>query len=277
MSKVTINHIARYIMAPVLFLTVALTAGIRIQPGTNALLFVHPPLVSCIVGALAIVLLVRCGVVQIAGSDDRNRETLDIASRLVLMAAVYLATVQVFNSVTPEAGLLNAFFNLFYLLILLNYLFVLFNPRRLAGALATLLGASFMLKYLLLADLFAPASSWSKYVVQELMKVGTLGILDQGPIAPATGYLAFFSVALYLLGLYLIAPRMTGSEALLYKILANQYSLTPSDRIRLIKALARLEPNSGAVGADVEGLEQVTRFAEPAPKRLLPWDQATRH
>src|SRR5262249_22094946 len=254
MSKPAINYIKQHIVAPVLFLTVALTAGIRFQIGTNALQFIYPPLVSCIIGALAMVLLVRCGVVEVAGSHAENEGVLDSASRLVLAIAVYLATVQIFSTVTPERGLLSLFFNLFYLLILINDLFVVFNPRRLAGALAAILGVSFLLKYLLLADLFAPSSSWGKYIFQELVKAGSLGALDQEPFGPATGYLAFFSVALYVLGLYLIAPRVTRTEALLYRLLSHRSALSPSERIRLLSALVGSDRDSESLNFEVSDL-----------------------
>ena len=133
-SNATTRHIVRYIVAPMAFLTVALTAGVRFQVGTNAFQFMYPPLVSCIVGVLAMVLLVRCGIVGSADANSGDGGILEGVSRLVLIGSIYVATVQVFSSVTPERGLLSFVFNLFYLLILINDLFVVFNPRRLAGA-----------------------------------------------------------------------------------------------------------------------------------------------
>jgi hypothetical protein len=242
------SYLARYLIAPVLFLTVALTAGIRFQIGANTFQFVYPPLISCIVGALGIVLLVRWGLPANDRLDGRHQGVLDITSRLVLISAIYLATAQVFSLVTPEHGLLSFFFNAFYLLILLNDLFVVFNPRKLAGALAVILGASFMLKYVVMADVFAPATTWGKYILQELLKTGSLGVLDQEPFAPSTGYLAFVTVGLYVLGLYMIAPSVSASDALLYRIVAGRYGLTPSERIRLATALASLNELTGDQG-----------------------------
>jgi hypothetical protein len=247
------GYIVKYIFAPVIFLTVALTAGIRFQFGTNTFQFVYPPLFSCIVGALAIILLVRSGIRPgVPDSRDHDQDSeqkgpLESASRLVLITALYFATVQVFSLVTPVSGLLSLFFNVFYLLILLNDLFVFFNPRRMAGALAVILGVSFILKYLVLADIFAPAASWGKYILQELLKTGSLGVLDQEPFAPATGYLALFTVALYIFGLFLIAPKSAGSETLLYRIIEGRYRLTTSQRLRLAKAIARLEDNETGI------------------------------
>jgi len=249
--KPTIRYVVNYLLAPIVFLTVALAGGIRFQVGTNTFQFVYPPLVSCIVGALAIVLLMRCGIgrtaeslSQGAGPDGEQSGVLENASRALLIIAVYFATVQVFSLVTPDSGLFFFFFNVFYLLILLNDLFVVFNPRRLAGALAVILGASFMLKYLVLAAIFSPASSWGNYILQELLKTGSLGALDQEPFAPATGYLAFFTVAFYVLGLFLIAPRSARSasgDALLYAIRANRYGVTTSEPVLLEVTVASRE------------------------------------
>jgi len=238
MNKASMRHLARYVLSPVLFLTVALIAGIRFQAQTSGFQFIYPPLVSCIVGALATVLLIRCGLFRTTQPDSEDQGVLDGISRLVLISCAYLATVQVFNCVTPERGLLSVFFNIFYLLILLNDLFVVFNPKKLAGALATILGASFLLKYLLLSDLFAPASSWGKYLLQEFVKAGSLGALDQEPFAPATGYLALSAVGLYVVGLYLIAPIVSRTDAVLYKILTHRYALTHSERIQLLTTVA---------------------------------------
>jgi preprotein translocase subunit Sec61beta len=248
-------------------LTVALTAGIRVQIQTNAIEFIYPALAACVVGGLAMILLIRSGLVPFFEPEESNEGFLDRASRLVLGVAVYAATVQVFNMVTPERGLLNLVFSLFFLLILLNDLFFVFNPKRLAGALATILGASFLFKYVLLADLFAPTSSWGKYFFQELVRAGSLGVLSQEPFAPLTGYLAFFSLVLYVVALYLIAPRVIRNEAVLDKILAHRYTLTRSERLRLLSAVAGLELAS-------EHRDAVANRVAPA--QLLEEDQEVR-
>ncbi|HKG21848.1 MAG TPA: hypothetical protein VKC34_08100, partial [Blastocatellia bacterium] len=61
------------------------------------------------------------------------------------------------------------------------------------------------------------------------------------------GYVAFATLALYLLGLYLIAPRVDKSEELLYDIFIERYRLTPRERRRLLAALAETASvNDGA-------------------------------
>jgi hypothetical protein len=234
MQKTSTRDALRYIGAPLLFLTVALTGGIRFQVESNALEFILPQLTSCILGLLAMVLLVRGGPIRLSDYFGDEEGLIGNASGAVRIATVFLATVQVFNVVTPERGLLNFIFNLFYFLILLNDLFVVFSPRRLAGALAAVLGASFLFKYVLLADLFAPSQSWGKYILQELMKAGSLGALDYQAFAPATGYLALFTLILYVLGLYVMAPRTVPEESRVAWADARQrYELPATERHRL--------------------------------------------
>jgi hypothetical protein len=238
MRKPETKDVLGYILVPLLFLTVALFGGVRFAADNGNLIFLGPQLVSLILGAFAVVLLVRGGLVQTADYVSERRGIIENLSGVMQLAAIYFATAQVFNAVTPERGLLNFCFNVFYFLIFWNNLFVVFNPVRLAKSLTGVLVASFVLKYLVLADLFAPTESWSKYALQTLMKTASLGALDYQVFAPSTGYLAFAAVALYVLGLYLIAPRVDRAEELLYNIFVERYRLTPSERRRLLAAVA---------------------------------------
>src|SRR5262249_4117933 len=77
---------------------------------------------------------------------------------------------------------------------------------------------------------------------------------------------------LYGLGLSLIAPRVTGGEALLYKLLSHRSALTSSERISILNALAGLDGRSEPL--DVEACE-LTALPQPAqgdspPRRSLP-------
>ncbi|HYP29223.1 MAG TPA: hypothetical protein VE262_21110 [Blastocatellia bacterium] len=238
MKKPETGEIFRYVVVPLLFLTVALFGGLRFAEGTGEARFIAPQLVSLILAAFVMVLFVRGGLIEPPEYVGERLGLLDNAAGAARLLSIYFATAQVFNSVTPESGLLNFCFNLFYFLIFWNNLFVVFNPARLTKSLAAVLGTSFLLKYLVLADLFAPSESWAKYVLQKLTETASLGTLAVEAFAPATGYVAFATLALYLLGLYLIAPRVDKSEELLYSIFIERYRLTPRERRRLLSALA---------------------------------------
>jgi hypothetical protein len=238
MEKPKARDLFHYLLAPLLFLSVALAGGMRFATGSNELRFIAPQLVAVIVAAFVMILFVRGGLLDLRRYVGESLGVVENLSGVVRLAAIYFATVQIFNSVTPEKGLLSFCFHLFYLLICFNNLFVVFNPVRLAKSLAIVLGASFALKYLILADLFAPSESWAKYMLQKLMQTASLGALDYEVFAPGTGYLSFAALASYILGLYLIAPRVDRAEELLYDLFAERYRLTPGERRRLLAAVA---------------------------------------
>lgn len=253
MKKPEARDVFKYVIVPLLFLTVALLGGLRFAEGTNDTRFIAPQLVSVILAAFVMILFVRGGLIELREYVGERLGLLDNATGAARLLSIYFATAQVFNSVTPESGLLNFCFNLFYFLIFWNNLFVVFNPARLMKSLATVLGASFLLKYLVLADLFAPSESWAKYILQKLTETASLGTLSVEAFAPATGYVAFATLALYILGLYLIAPRVDKSEELLYSIFVERYRLTPRERRRLLATLAEtasLEEGDGPDRAD---------------------------
>lgn len=227
-----------YIIAPVMFLTVTLAGGMRFAVETNELRFLAPQLAAVILAAFAILLFIRSGVIEPRKYIGEHLGLLENASGAMRLACVYFATAQIFNTVTPERGLLNFCFYLFYFLIFWNNLFAVFNPVRLTKSLAAVLAASFVLKYLVLADLFAPTESWAKYILQTLMQTASLGALDLETFAPATGYLGFASVSLYILALYLIAPRVDRAEELLYNIFIERHKFTAAERRRLLVAIA---------------------------------------
>ena len=238
MQKPDTRDVVKYILAPLIFLTVALSGGVRFAVETNELRFISPQLSLVIIAAFVMILLVRGGIIELRESVGSHYGLLENAAGAVRIVALYFATAQVFNAVTPERGLLNFFFIVFYFLIFWNNLFVVFNPVRLTKSLAAILGASFVLKHLVLADLFAPTESWAKYILQKLMQTATLDTLDIQTYSAATGYLAFATVVFYVLGLYLIAPRVDRTEELLYSIFTERYRLTPVERRRLLVAVA---------------------------------------
>lgn len=246
MEKAETSEVVKYILAPLIFLTVTLAGGVRFAVETSEVQFIAPPLSLVIIAVFVMILLMRGGIIDLRESVGSHHGLLENATGVVRLLALYFATAQVFNAVTPERGLLNFFFIVFYFLIFWNNLFLVFNPVRLTRSLATILGASFVLKYLVLADLFAPAESWAKYILQKLMQTATLDTLDVQVYAGATGYLAFATVVFYLLGLYLIAPRVDRTEEFLYSIFAERYRLTPVARRRLLVAIAEATASDDA-------------------------------
>jgi len=127
-------------------------------------------------------------------------------SHLLTLLSLFFASAQAFNSVLPERGLLYWLFSFFFLWTLWNNQFSSFDARRLLRSLAVLFGTAFVLKHMLLASLYAPEGGWLKRIAGALLEGVSLGTLDAQAFAPATGYISFFTLALYVTGLVLMTP-----------------------------------------------------------------------
>ncbi|HKG13685.1 MAG TPA: hypothetical protein VKB12_10100, partial [Pyrinomonadaceae bacterium] len=81
-----------------------------------------------------------------------------------------------------------------------------FDARRLLRSLAALFGTAFVVKHMLLASLYEPGGGWLKRLAGVALEGVTLGTLGGEPQSNATGYVSFFTLALYVLGLALLPP-----------------------------------------------------------------------
>lgn len=208
------NHaLLVYLLLPTIFLSVALLGGVRVAAGTGALVFVAPPLVTLILAAMLLALFAKGGAVR-AGEwlSGDNPPSANLSHALTL-AALFFASAQAFNSVLPERGLLRWVFSFFFLWTLWQDLFTPFDARRLLRSLAALFGTAFALKHLLLASLHSPEGGWLARLTGLALEGLTLGALAGEPFAPASGYVSFFALALYVLGLYLLPPAPDAAVA----------------------------------------------------------------
>jgi hypothetical protein len=80
-----------------------------------------------------------------------------------------------------------------------------FDARRLLRSLAVLFGTAFVVKHLLLAGLYSTDGGWLQRLAGVLLQGVSLGTLDAPTFAPATGYISFFTLALYIAGLVLLS------------------------------------------------------------------------
>ena len=71
-------------------------------------------------------------------------------------------------------------------------------------SLAVLLGCAFFLRFVALESLYAPGRGVIKRLMTALMEGITLGALDYAPAGQRTGYVAFLTLSLYLIGLALL-------------------------------------------------------------------------
>jgi hypothetical protein len=185
-------------LAPVLFLTVVLLAAVR--PGAQVSMV--PPSLTALVAALVLfALLVRSGALVPQRLMNADRPSLANLNGLALLLTAFVATAQVFTLVVPPAGLPALIVWAVVIALLLQALAVEPDRARLLRGLLILFGAAFMLKYVLLAGLSAPADSGTGRVLQLLFEGVTLGTVRQPPLHPAEGYLAFATIVLYLIGI----------------------------------------------------------------------------
>jgi hypothetical protein len=237
-----------------IFLMVALLGGLRIDFETKAFLFVPPPLITLILSVLLMILFVRGHAVELRQWVNSDQPPLTNVSHILTLLTLFFGSAQAFNSVLPERGFLFWLFSFFFIWTLWNNQFSWFDARRLLRSLAVLFGTAFFLKHMFLASLFSPEGGWAKKIAGFFIELGTLGTLDTQVFAPATGYISFFTLALYVLGLILLTPsNEPGLEA---RALIEAYQNLPS--------LERTAVREAIVGArasmPLQAIEASTRF-----------------
>jgi hypothetical protein len=192
-----------FIAVPTILLTAGLLGGLRIDGQTRQFVFIAPPLVTLVLAILLGSLFVRAGAIDLRRWVDIEQPAVTNLSHLLTLLSLFFATAQAFNSVLPESGLLHWMFSFFFLWTLWTNQFSLFDPRRLLKSIIVLFGTAFVLKHLLMSALHAPDGGLLRTLASSLLR----GIsIDVPAFAPGTGYISFFALALYVLGLVLIAP-----------------------------------------------------------------------
>ena len=199
------------IYLPLLFLTVALLGGLRLD---ERVVFVPPPLFALVLGVMLFGVLVRGRVLAPDRLMSASRPPLENLNGLVVILSTFFAATQVFNLVTPEAGLPFLLFNVFLFVLLVNTLAV--SPDRVSvlRSMAIITGAAFILKFIVLGAISDPGERVLKRVMYALLEGVTLGTLTQPQLHPAAGYLAFATLMLFLIGLAML-PSRTHSVALI--------------------------------------------------------------
>ena len=222
--------LVRFVVLPTIFLTVVLLGGVRVSSEIRGFLFLAPPLITLILAALLMALFVRAGALDLRNWITSEQPTLTNISNGLTLLAVFFASAQAFNSVLPESGLFHWLFSFFFLWTLWNNQFASFDARRLLRSLVVLFGTAFVLKHLLLAGFYGSSEGWLKKIAGIVLQGVSLGTIDLPAYAPATGYISFFTLALYVAGLVLLAPapdRLPPADA--QKLLDAHPQLSPDD------------------------------------------------
>ena len=198
-----------YILIPAVLLTVTLLGGIRLADVDNAFVFLRPALICLVFAVILLVLFVRGHLIELSGWFSEDLPALQNVANAFVLLTLFTASTQVFNSLLPESGLPFWIVAFCFFWTLWNDLFLDFDARRLLRSLGGLLALGFFVKYLLLQNLTAPSSeNWLRAIYENPTKEAFTWVLDLPRYSSLTGYLQFFTVGLFLLGLFLI-PRTT--------------------------------------------------------------------
>ena len=201
-----------HVYLPLIFLTVALLGGLRLSGTDGSLIFVRPALICLIFAAILVLLFFRAGMLRLEGwFSEQMTGTQTVANGLVL-ASLFAAATQIFNSLIPEQGLPFWIISFCFLWVLWNNLFAEFDPKQLLKSLGAMFGLAFVTKYMVLANLTAPGGrSWLRSIIENPAQEAATWLLDLPRFSAGTGYIQFFAVLLFLLGLFL-TPSSTRSE-----------------------------------------------------------------
>jgi hypothetical protein len=189
---------------PLLFLTVALLGGLRVD---DRLTFVPPPLFALVLGMMLFAVLVRGRVLVAEPLMSASRKSLENLNGLVVILSTFFAATQVCNLVTPESGLPFLLFNVFLFVLLVNTLAA--SPDRVSvlRSMAVIVGAAYILKFVVLGAISSPGETMLKRLLYVLLEGVTLGTLTQPRLHPVAGYLAFAALVLFLIGLAMLPTR----------------------------------------------------------------------
>lgn len=203
-TQTSLAPIHEALSLPLLLVGVTLGGGFRSAPADGRFEFLPPPIMALVLGVLLIGILVRAGVLVPGLLVGPHRSPLENASGAMLGGTLLLASAQVFNCLTPEAGLLHVLANVFFLVLLLNTIAARPSGPRVMQSLGVVFLSAFVLKFVVLDGLYAPQGSLAQRLLMTLLEGVSLGALGYAPHGRATGYVAFGTVLVYLFTLVLL-------------------------------------------------------------------------
>ena len=198
-----------YILLPVIFLVVTSLGGLRLAAADNAFIFIKPALICLVLAAILLVLMFRFRVIAIESWLSNANSLLHNGANALILITLFSATVQLLNSLLPEQGLPFWIVGFCFFWTLWNNLFAEFETKRMRRSFGALFGLAFVVKYLVLANLVTTSdASWLQRIIQDPAKETFTWPLDLPRYSAGTGYIQFFTLVLYMIGLYL-TPRST--------------------------------------------------------------------
>jgi hypothetical protein len=186
---------------PVLLLTVTLLGGLR--PG-SAVVLAPPSLFALILAVLLVGVLVQSGAFAPLRVMNGSRPALANLNGGVLVAALLLASAQMFSLLTPDAGLPRVLFSVYFLVLLINTMAASPDRVRVLRSLAVTFGAAFVLKFIVVDALSDPAGGRLTRLLQVLFEGVSLGAVTKVAQHPAEGFVAFAAIVMFLAALALL-------------------------------------------------------------------------
>jgi hypothetical protein len=190
---------------PLSFLTVALLGGVRVA---DRIVLLPPPLFSLVLAFLLIGVLVRSGALAPERLMNGTRPPLANISGAVVLLTAFLASAQAFNVAIPEHGLPRLLF-----VLLMNTYAAAPDRIRVLRSVFVIFASAFVLKFIVLAALSDPVGGWLKRTLLAMLEGLTLGTLSQDLYRPATGYIAFATLVLFIGSLALLPARQATALA----------------------------------------------------------------
>ena len=212
------RFVIRYIALPFVFLTVALLGGLRLSGLDSSFVFLRPALLCLVFATIMLALFFRARLIRFDGWFAEDFPILKNLANGAVIVTLFAATTQLFNSLIPEQGLPYWIVGFCFFWTLWNNLFADFDIKKLLRSLGGLFGLAFAVKYLLLANLVAPAGrGWLERLIENPGQEAMTWLLDLPQFAPGTAYIQFFTAGLYLLGLFML-PASTAEVDETYEV-----------------------------------------------------------
>ncbi len=192
------------VVLPLVFLTVALLGGLQMHRGIG---FAPPSLFALVLSVLMVRILIQSDALAADLLLSSSRRMLGNVSGAVVLLTLWIASAQIFTLLIPVSGLPRVAFNVYFLLLMLNTAAADPDRPRLIRSLAVTFGTAFVLKFIILPELSDPEGGRLARVLRALLEGVTLGTLTQEAHHPALGYIAFFVLALFLIGVFMLPYR----------------------------------------------------------------------
>ena len=182
---------------PAVFLTVTLLGALR--PGAVST-FVPPSPASLVAAVILFAILIRSGALAPERLLNQQRPPLATANGVIVLVTLFIASAQVVTLLIPESGLPALLCWILLTSLLAQALAIGPDRVRVLRGLLVTFGAAFVLKFIALAAISSPAEGRVAKAIQLLFEGVTLGTISQRAPHPLDAYLAFGTLALYLVG-----------------------------------------------------------------------------